>query len=51
MDMEYGKELVKILIKSIKTHTLESGETVKLRDMVYILGVMVIDMKVNGKNA
>ena len=50
MDMEFGKELVKMLIRSIKTHTLESGETVKLRDMVSILGVMAIDMKVNGKN-
>jgi len=50
MDMEFGKELVKMLIRSIKTHTLESGETVKLRDMVSILGAMAIDMKVNGKN-
>ena len=50
MDMGFGKGLVKILIKSIKTHTLESGEMVKLRVMVYILGVMAIDMKANGKN-
>jgi len=49
--MEFGSGWIKIVIKSIRIHILESGEMVKLKDTEYILGVMGIDMKVNGKNA
>lgn len=43
MDMEFGEVFMEILL-------LVNGRIVKLRDMEYILGLMVIDMKVSGKS-
>lgn len=44
MDMEFGEAFKEIL-------SLVNGRIVKLKDMEYILGLMVIGMKVSGRNA
>jgi hypothetical protein len=44
MDMEFGEVFMEILL-------LVNGRIVKLRVMEYILGLMVIDMKVSGRSA
>jgi len=43
MDMEFGEVFMETLL-------LANGRIVKLRDMEYILGLMVIDMKVSGRS-
>jgi hypothetical protein len=48
MDMEYGEELINKILNLKVTLILENGKKVKLMAMVFILGVMEIDMKVNG---
>jgi len=43
MDMEFGEVFMETLL-------LANGRIVKLKDMEYILGLMVIDMKVSGRS-
>ncbi len=51
MAMAFGRKLAKIWINNTMTLISASGDMVKLMDMVFIHGVMEIDMKVNGNNA
>ena len=44
MDMEFGEAFMEI-------HSLDNGKIAKLKDTEFILGLMVIGMKVNGGSA